>query len=210
MLHPATELRLIGEPIGYGVVAKALIPRGTITWAKDDLDQTFSAAELTAMATPYREILEKYTYVDREGLHVLCWDIARFVNHSCDPTSRSPGYDFEIAVRDIQPGEELTDDYGSLNVLPGFETCHCAAPHCRRQIDPDDLLRYGERWDAELREVVRLIPQVDQPLWFFVREKAELEEVLAGRAPMASSVRNYYDARGRPQPSGTSAGHARE
>ena len=72
--------------------------------------------------SPYQKILEKYTYVDRDGRHILCWDIARFVNHSCDPTSRSPGYDLEIAVRDIHPGEQVTDDYGSLNVLPGFET----------------------------------------------------------------------------------------
>jgi uncharacterized protein len=196
MLHPATELRLIGKSLGYGVVATAFIPRGTITWVKDDLDQDFTAAELRAMALPYRKLLETYTYVDREGRHVLCWDIARFVNHSCDPTSRSPGYDLEVAVRDILPGEQVTDDYGSLNVAPGFETCHCASPGCRRQIHPDDLLRYADRWDAELGEVFPLIPQVDQPLWFFVREKAELEDVFAGRAPMASSVRNYYKSRG--------------
>jgi hypothetical protein len=206
MLHPATELRLIGDSIGYGVVATTHIPRGTVTWVKDDLDQTFSAAELAAMAPPYQEILHKYTYVDRDGLHVLCWDIARFVNHSCEPTSRSPGYDFEIAVRDIHPGEEVTDDYGSLNVLPGFEACHCGSSRCRRQIHPRDLLRYADRWDAELHEVFPLLARVDQPLWFFVREKAELEEVLAGRATMASSIRNYYDARDRAQPGGPSAG----
>jgi hypothetical protein len=209
MLHPATELRLIGDSIGYGVVATALIPRGTITWVKDDLDQTFSATQLLAMAPPYRQILEKYTYVDRDGLHVLCWDIARFVNHSCDPTSRSPGYDLEVAVRDIHPGEEVTDDYGSLNVPPGFETCHCASPRCRRQIHPDDLLRYSDRWDAELREVFPLIPELEQPLWFFVREKPELADVFAGRAPMASSIRNYHDARARAHPRRASAGDAR-
>jgi hypothetical protein len=195
MVHPATELRFISDAIGYGVVATRAIPRGTITWVKDDLDQTFSAAEIQAMAPPYREILDKYTYVDRSGLHVLCWDIARFMNHSCAPASRSPGYDFEIAVRDIRAGEELTDDYGSLNITAGFETCRCGSAGCRRQIGPEDLLRYAEPWDAELREVVFLIEQVEQPLWFFVQEKAELEDVLARRAPMASCVRNYYDPR---------------
>jgi hypothetical protein len=195
MLHPSTELRFISKSVGYGVVATAPIPKGTITWAKDDLDRTFSAAEIRAMGPPYREVLEKYAYVDREGLHVLCWDAARFLNHSCDPTSQSPGYDFEIAVRDIRRGEELTDDYGSLNVDPGFETCGCGAPACRRTIDPDDLVRYGEEWDTALREAVHLIPRVDQPLWFFVREKAELAEVFAGRAPVAPAIRNYYDAR---------------
>jgi hypothetical protein len=209
MLHPSTELRFVSESIGYGVVATALIPKGTITWVKDDLDQTFSAAAIEAMAAPYRQVLEKYTYVDREGLHVLCWDAARFLNHSCDPASRSPGYDFEIAVRDIRPGEELTDDYGSLNVTPGFETCGCGAPACRRTIDPDDLLRYAEQWDAVLRGVVRLIPRLDQPLWFFVREKAELAEVFGGRAEIAPSVRNYYDTRRHARSRRSAAGHSR-
>jgi uncharacterized protein len=195
MIHPATELRFISEAIGYGVVATSLIPRGTITWVKDDLDQTFSAAEILAMAPPYREILDKYTYVDRDGLHVLCWDIARFVNHSCAPASRSPGYDFEIAVREIHPGEELTDDYGSLNISAGFETCRCGSPDCRGRIGPDDLLVHADSWDAVLREVVLLIEQVEQPLWFFVKEKEELQDVLARRAPVASSVRHYYDPR---------------
>lgn len=209
MLHPSTELRFISESIGYGVVATAPIPKGTITWVKDDLDQTFSVAEIEAMGLPYRQVLEKYTYVDREGLHVLCWDAARFVNHSCDPAARSPGYDFEVAVREIRAGEELTDDYGSLNVTPGFETCGCGAPACRRTIDPDDLVRYGPQWDAVLREVVPLIPRLDQPLWFFVREKAELAEVFAGRAEMAPSIRNYYDARRASRSRRSSAGHAR-
>jgi hypothetical protein len=197
VIHPATELRFIDETIGYGVVATRRIPRGTITWAKDDLDQSFTAAEVRAMARPYREILDKYTYVDQSGLYILCWDIARFVNHSCAPACRSPGYDFEIAVRDIQPGEELNDDYGSLNISPGFETCRCGSPECRRRIGPEDLMTHAEAWDAELRTVVALIDQVEQPLWFFVKEKRELQEVLAGRTPMASCVRNYYDPRRR-------------
>jgi hypothetical protein len=195
MIHPATELRFVNEQVGYGVVATALIPRGAITWVKDDLDQTFTPAEIQAMAPPYRQILDKYTYVDESGLHVLCWDIARFVNHSCDPTCRAPGYDLEVAVRDIQPGQELTDDYGSLNIGPGFTVCRCGSPRCRRQIAPDDLVRYAQEWDAELRAVLPSIEKVDQPLWFFVQEKAQLEDVFAGRAPMASCLESYYERR---------------
>lgn len=33
MIHPAMELKHISEEIGYGVVATAFIPAGTITWA---------------------------------------------------------------------------------------------------------------------------------------------------------------------------------
>ena len=31
MIHPDTELRFINNVVGYGVVAKKLIPKGTIT-----------------------------------------------------------------------------------------------------------------------------------------------------------------------------------
>ncbi len=114
MLHPHTELRFINEQIGHGVVATPLIPRGTITWVRDDLDQAFCIEQVKSMAPVYRDIIAKYCFVDAKGNFVLCWDLARYINHSCDPTCRSAGYDFEVAVRDIHPGEELTDDYGSL------------------------------------------------------------------------------------------------
>jgi hypothetical protein len=38
MTHPKTELKLISNEIGYGVVATDFIPAGTITWALDKLD----------------------------------------------------------------------------------------------------------------------------------------------------------------------------
>src|SRR5262245_44992186 len=116
MMHPSTELRFVDDQIGYGVFATRPIPRGTITWTRDELDRRFTRQDIDAMSPLYRAILDKYTFVDARGEHVLCWDIARFVNHSCDATCLAPGYEFEIAVRDIAAGEELTDDYGSLNI----------------------------------------------------------------------------------------------
>jgi hypothetical protein len=49
MVHPDTELRFVGAPIGFGVVATRLIPRGTITWVRDRFDQSFSVAHATAL-----------------------------------------------------------------------------------------------------------------------------------------------------------------
>jgi len=60
----------------------------------------------------YKEILLKYCYRNNKGHFVLCWDISRYVNHSFKSSCVSTAYDFEIAVRDIYPGEELKDDYG--------------------------------------------------------------------------------------------------
>jgi len=70
MLHPYTELRFIDHKIGYGVVATRLIPRGTLTWVRDDFDQTFSAEQVKDMTPIYRDLIAKYAFVafrEKEG-----------------------------------------------------------------------------------------------------------------------------------------------
>lgn len=193
MMHPYTELRFINPEIGHGVVATRLIPRGTITWVRDTLDQTFSREEISRMSGLYRETLDKYAFVAPDGDFVLCWDLARYVNHSCHPTCLSAGYDFELAVRDIYPGEELTDDYGTLNLESDFE-CKCGIYDCRRIIRSDDPLRYASICDEIVGEAFKLIEAVEQPLWPLVREKREVELALDGVTPISSCWLNYCAA----------------
>jgi hypothetical protein len=190
MLHPGTELRFINSLIGYGVFAVRDIPKGTVTWARDELDQTFTPARLHRFSPFHRALLDRYAFVDRRGDSILCWDHARYINHSCEASCLSPGYGFEVAVRDIPAGEELTDDYGSLN-LDGPFTCHCGLPGCRKEILPDDLLRYGALWDGRIAAAFRFLTVVEQPLWELVPEKDEIARVLAGKAPIASCRENY-------------------
>ena len=192
MIHPDTELRLVNQHIGLGVFATRAIPKGTITWVRDRLDQAFAPAAVAQLPTAYHEIVLKYSFIDGHGHFVLCWDHARFVNHSCNPTCRSAGYDFELAVRDIAPGEELTDDYGSLNLEYHFD-CSCGLPGCRRRIGPGDLLSHANDWDRIVAEPFRLMKTVSQPLWPFLDEKDPVEAALAGASPIASVSANYVD-----------------
>lgn len=195
MLHPHTELRFIDEFMGYGVFATRRIPRGTITWARCELDQTFDPDHVKDLPEIYRSVLDKYSFMDGHGQLVLCWDHGRYVNHSCRPNCLSPGYDFEIAVRDIEVGEELTDDYGTLNLEWSFE-CRCGNPGCRGKILPDDLVTHGERWDGEVRQSFPLIAQLKQPLWELVQEKESVQAALDGRIEMPSCRLNYRGLRG--------------
>lgn len=190
MIHPDTEIRYLDDQIGWGVIAVRSIPRGTITWVRDDLDQTFAPAAVEAMAPQYRAIIDKYTFIDGRGRYVLCWDHARFMNHSCRPTCLSPGFDFEIAIRDVQPGEQLTDDYGTLNSENAFVCC-CGEPGCRRTIRPTDLLAHADQWDRLLESVFPRIGDVAQPLWTVLKEKREVERVLRGEVAMPSCRLNY-------------------
>lgn len=192
VIHPDTELRFVNPEIGFGVFATRLIPKGTITWVRDRLDQSFTPGEIEQMPPPYHDLVLKYSFIDARCRFVLCWDHARFVNHSCEPTCLSAGYDFELAVHDIQAGEELTDDYGTLNLEYGFD-CRCGSARCRTRIRPGDLLTYAAEWDRRVAEPFSLIRAAPQPLWPFLEEREAVEDALVHRAPVASVKRNFVD-----------------
>ncbi len=193
MVHPDTQLRFINHDIGFGVVATKLIPQGTITWVLDELDQFLPPERVERLSEVFDPFIEKYAYNDSRGNYILCWDHARFINHSCEATCLSPGYNFEVAVRDIQPGEQLTDDYGTLNLRESFR-CLCGSHHCRGTIGPADFEAHSGRWDRLVHDAFPAIKRVAQPLWSLVREKEVVEAVLAGKTTPAS-IRTHYHAK---------------
>ena len=81
---------------------------------------------------------------------------ARFLNHSCNPNCESvieKRRVFIEAVRDIEPGEEMTYDYQIQREdddPPGIEevfACHCGFPQCRGTMlwPPDPPAKRGKR-----------------------------------------------------------------
>ncbi len=198
MIHPHTELQFISEEIGYGVVATKFIPKGTITWALDKLDRIFTPSQIKMMDPLYQHVLDTYTYRNPEGNHILCWDNARFVNHSSNSNCITTAYEFEIAVRDIHPGEQLTDDYGYLNLEEPFEVVQEEGTD-RNIIYPDDLIRYYHLWDAKLLEAFPNLLKVDQPL-LHILDKHVLEKasrVSREEERMDSILNCYYPLHGR-------------
>ena len=193
MMHPHTEIRFIRPEIGYGVVATQFIPKGTITWALDKLDRIYTQQELDAMEPIYRQIMDTYSFRDNQGRYVLCWDNARFVNHSFRSNCLTTAYDFEIAIRDIEPGEELTDDYGYLNVTEPF-ACLPEKGVRRRMVRPDDLKRFHDRWDAQLIETFPFLTSVPQPLQDIIPAETwnQSVRVAHGEEPMESILKCYY------------------
>lgn len=168
MIHPHTELRYINEQIGFGVFATQFIPKGTITWALDELDQILEPNYLDTVNKYKGEIIKKYAYRNQEGKFVLCWDLGRYVNHSFHANCMGTAYEFEIAIRDIYPGEQLTDDYGTLNIDEPFE-CISEEGTERRIVYPDDLLTYYEEWDEQVLSAIKHFFEVEQQLFHLVR-----------------------------------------
>ena len=64
------------------------------------------------------------------------WNVARYINHSCRPNAKPVGRKGGIvivALRQIEPGEEITYDYGReyLKCFLDNGGCRCAA--CRKK-----------------------------------------------------------------------------
>ncbi|UKN01773.1 SET domain-containing protein [Paracrocinitomix mangrovi] len=192
MIHPDTELKFISREVGYGVVATSFIPAGTITWVLDDLDREFSVDDFDKMSATYQEILDTYTFRNNKGNFVLCWDHGRFVNHSFNSNCLTTAYDFEIAIRDIQAGEQLTDDYGYLNISQPFRGIDEGTK--RKIVYPNDLLKYHKTWDKKIQRVFPLIPKIDQPLRKMINEENwnRVLQISEGQALMDSILLNYF------------------
>jgi len=193
MIFPKTELRFISKQIGYGVVATEFIPKGTITWALDALDREFTPEEVSQMDAKYQKILDFYTYRNNRGNFVFCWDFGRYVNHSFNANCISTAYDFEVAIRDIHPGEQLTDDYGYLNITEPFEAEDEGTE--RKVVYPDDLVRYHKDWDEKVKSVFPLITSLDQPLRAFISDEVwqKVEKITSGKEEMMSILSCYFE-----------------
>ena len=192
MMHPDTRLKWISDEKGFGVVATRLIPKGTITWVQDEMDRVFSPDEPKYFKSLTKELLEKYSFRNSKGEHVLCWDIAKYVNHSFRSNCLSTAYNFEVAIRDIVAGEELTDDYGYLNLTESFIPEDEGLE--RKIVKPDDTLSLYKEWDRTLESLFPLIEGLDQPLFELLSEevKIEIDQVASGAKNMTSTKTLYF------------------
>ena len=87
MLHPNPELRYLGPEIGSGVIATAPIPKGTITWVQDELDQVIDVKGNPTFQA-YPAVLERYSFRNKDGFYVL-W---AYHKGSCDIVPQLPYY----------------------------------------------------------------------------------------------------------------------
>ncbi len=163
MIHPGTTLKGVSDTIGVGIFATSFIPKGTLVYVQDALEIELSPSEFEVLDEPLKSMAEKYSFIDPRGYRILSWDTAKYVNHSCDPNTMSAGYGFEIALRDIKPGEEITDEYGLFNLQYDIE-CLCGSRECRRVIRSTDIDKYYRAWDERIRDALHFVRRVEQPL----------------------------------------------
>ena len=86
-----------------------------------------------------------------EGLFLVPERIGEgdYVNHSCDPNAGLSGQIVLVAMRAIQPGEEVCFDYAMSDTAPYDEfNCKCGAVNCRGRVTGNDwrILELQERY----------------------------------------------------------------
>lgn len=143
---------------GRGVYATRFIPAETpvIEYFGERVDKAESdrrarrqqeRAERTGDAAVYIFTLSKNYDIDGD----VPWNTARLINHSCNPNCEAWIVGRKIMIhslRDIQPGEELTFDYGFEVDTYEDHPCRCGSPECKGYIVSRD--KWAEL-DARLR-----------------------------------------------------------
>lgn len=118
MLTVKTKIRE-SKIYGIGLFADQFIPKGTLVWKfQNGFDLTLSKAQFAELSLLAQEQVLNYCYFNpKTDTYVVCSDDARFFNHSDDPNvSSGPDDDhLDVALRDIEIGEELTQNYKNFD-----------------------------------------------------------------------------------------------
>ena len=178
MIHPNTELKFINQHVGYGVFATEDIKEGTIVYVKDSLELSISPSDYLMHNEDMKTVIDKYSYIDEKGNRIISWDFAKYVNHCCNCNSMSTGYRFEIAIRDIKKGEQITDEYGIFNLDKSMNVV-CGELNYRKEIKPSDFDEYYLKWDEKIKKSILKLFDVEQVLMPFLDESTrnELDEL---------------------------------
>lgn len=112
--------------MGQGLFATAPFKKGE--FVIEYTGKKISTKEADELTTRYLFEIDKDWTIDGSPRS----NIARYINHSCDPNCESDTVDGKIiitAIKDIQPGEELSFDYGEeyYNEFIKPKGCRCGA-----------------------------------------------------------------------------------
>ncbi len=107
-----TELRE-SKIDGMGVFALEFIPCGSVIWKfQKNFDVRITETQIKQLPIQAIEYIQHYGYYSKkEGGFILCMDNAKYTNHSSIPNMRMVVAINSIATKDINIGEEITEDY---------------------------------------------------------------------------------------------------
>jgi len=127
MDNPKVELKASSLG-GQGVFARQRIEAGEVIAEFDGEIYPFTYPGWTEDLLNHTVQFERFRFRDATGL-------ARYLNHSCEPNCGIKDLFKIVAMRPIDPGEEVTFDYEMTEDSEWWRMrCQCGTPSCRRII----------------------------------------------------------------------------
>ena len=137
-LHPHVQARPSGDK-GWGSYALRPIPAGTTVAAFGGAVTTRDVFDTLPDDRRSRSI-----QID-EDLFLVTSETPEpgdMVNHSCEPSCGLMGANLVVAMRDLEPGDEVSFDYAMCDGSDYDEfACQCDAPNCRGLVTGADWLK---------------------------------------------------------------------
>jgi SET domain-containing protein len=157
---PKIEVRSGGLE-GRGVFAKERIKQGEVVAVKaghivtaDQLSEITETVGDFALQIHDRFYLSPISKEEVDRMTI-------FINHSCDPNVGFDGQITYVAMRDIEPGEELCHDYAMERTDDYSLGCRCGSELCRGKVtgedwkDPKLQQRYGKYFSSYILSKIR-------------------------------------------------------
>ena len=157
---------------GFGLYARHHVPKGTIICFESEGYRIIPEEEYNSLS----ETAKEHVYQRVDGTYIAPSDDSKYFNHSCDANVLDSRLGFDIVVRDIQKGEEVTYDYRAF-CFKEME-CHCGSENCCGHITyehpaPEKLRRF---WAKKVDAALRQVNKVHQPLGDKVRYRVGVHE----------------------------------
>lgn len=110
-----TEVKVAADPrMGLGLFATEFIPKDSVVWEfVEGVDIKVSIDRVKQMSDAQQEYFNKYAWTEDNYYYSSC-DLTNFVNHSYAPNLDNTK-DVTIALRNIEPGEELFTNYAEFD-----------------------------------------------------------------------------------------------
>ena len=158
---------------GKGLFAKRFVPAGTISIIEKGCPKCKSISPKQLEKRPDRDFMLSHAPITLSSFPnflVPCDDRIYYINHSCNANSLDAD-GFDIVVRDLECGEELTCDYRMFRDNITNFLCDCGEENCSGLIScvypfPKDLLDY---WSKKIQNVLEIARRVEQPLGDYLR-----------------------------------------
>lgn len=165
MMHPDTTARYIGAEKGIGIVATADIPVGTIVYVYDAMEIVLRPDDPRLKNPLYQKLFDHFSFADKWGNRVVCWDHGRYMNHCCHPNTLSMTNGCNIVIAHIRAGEELTEDYGLWRMVKPMPLV-CQKSACRKIVGTEDNPLIADACDRLITQAIlqwRAVPQAMMP-----------------------------------------------